>query len=59
MVLGGVFGDVGTDVKQMLQMAHKGCERTVRLAIEEYLSKQDVPHAPAKPKNIKAQPAAL
>jgi signal transduction histidine kinase len=39
MVLGGVFGEVGSEVKEMLEMAHKGCERTV-LAIEEYLNKQ-------------------
>ena len=40
MVLGGVFGDVGTDVKAMLEMAHKGCERTV-MAIEEYINRQN------------------
>jgi signal transduction histidine kinase len=40
MVLGGVFGDVGSEVKEMLQMAHKGCERTV-LAIEEYINRQN------------------
>lgn len=39
MVLGGVFGQVGTDVKEMLEMAQKGCERTVR-AIEDYLNTQ-------------------
>jgi transcriptional regulator with GAF, ATPase, and Fis domain len=42
MVLGGVFGNVGSDVKAMLEMAHKGCERTV-LAIEEYINKQAPP----------------
>ena len=30
MVLGGVFGNVGTEVKAMLEMAQKGCERTGR-----------------------------
>lgn len=40
MVLGGVFGNLGTDVKAMLEMAHKGCERTV-MAIEEYINKQN------------------
>jgi transcriptional regulator with GAF, ATPase, and Fis domain len=39
MVLGGVFGNVGTEVKAMLEMAHKGCERTV-LAIEEYINQK-------------------
>jgi transcriptional regulator with GAF, ATPase, and Fis domain len=39
MVLGGVFGAVGSDVKTMLEMAHKGCERTV-MAIEEYINQQ-------------------
>ena len=39
MVLGGVFGNVGSEVKAMLEMAHRGCERTV-LAIEEYISRQ-------------------
>ena len=43
MVLGGVFGQVGNDVKEMLEMAQKGCERTVH-AIEEYLNTQ----APSK-----------
>ena len=42
MVLGGVFGEVGDEVKDMLQMAQKGCERTVR-AIEDYLIKQQNP----------------
>jgi transcriptional regulator with GAF, ATPase, and Fis domain len=37
MVLGGMFGQVGTDVKEMLEMAQKGCERTV-LAIEDYIN---------------------
>lgn len=40
MVLGGVFGHVGNDVKEMLEMAQKGCERTVR-AIEDYLNTQN------------------
>lgn len=40
MVLGGVFGQVGNDVKEMLEMAQKGCERTVR-AIEDYLNTQN------------------
>jgi signal transduction histidine kinase len=40
MVLGGVFGQVGGEVKEMLEMAQKGCERTVR-AIEDYLNNQD------------------
>jgi transcriptional regulator with GAF, ATPase, and Fis domain len=40
MVLGGMFGQVGTDVKEMLEMAQKGCERTVR-AIEEYINTQN------------------
>jgi len=39
MVLGGVFGNVGTEVKAMLEMAHKGCERTV-LAIEAYINEK-------------------
>jgi len=39
MVLGGMCGQVGGEVRQMLEMAQKGCERTV-LAIEEYLIKQ-------------------
>lgn len=39
MVLGGMCGEVGVEVKEMLGMAQKGCERTVR-AIEEYLNKQ-------------------
>jgi transcriptional regulator with GAF, ATPase, and Fis domain len=42
MVLGGLFGQVGPDVKQMLEMAQKGCERTVR-TIEEYINKQSPP----------------
>ena len=42
MVLGGMFGQVGSEVKEMLEMAHKGCERTVR-AIEDYLSNKDLP----------------
>lgn len=40
MVLGGVCGQVGGEVKEMLEMAQKGCERTVR-AIEGYLTKQE------------------
>ena len=40
LVLGGMFGQVGTDVKEMLEMAQKGCERTVR-AIEEYINTQN------------------
>jgi transcriptional regulator with GAF, ATPase, and Fis domain len=39
MVLGGMFGQVGSDVKQMLEMAQTGCERTVR-AIEDYITNQ-------------------
>ena len=39
MVLGGVCGQVGGEVREMLEMAQKGCERTVR-TIEEYLNKQ-------------------
>jgi transcriptional regulator with GAF, ATPase, and Fis domain len=42
MVLGGMFGQVGTDVKEMLEMAQKGCERTVR-AIEDYINTQNPP----------------
>ena len=42
MVLGGMFGNVGADVKEMLEMAQKGCERTVR-AIEEYINAQNPP----------------
>jgi signal transduction protein with GAF and PtsI domain len=42
MVLGGMFGQVGTDVKEMLEMAQKGCERTVR-AIEDYINTQTPP----------------
>jgi len=42
MVLGGMFGQVGNDVKEMLEMAQKGCERTVR-AIEEYINTQNSP----------------
>jgi transcriptional regulator with GAF, ATPase, and Fis domain len=42
MVLGGMFGQVGNDVKEMLEMAQKGCERTVR-AIEEYINTQNPP----------------
>jgi signal transduction histidine kinase len=40
MVLGGMFGQVDTDVKEMLEMAQKGCERTVR-AIEDYINTQN------------------
>ena len=39
MVLGGMFGQVDGDVKEMLEMAQKGCERTVR-AIEGYINTQ-------------------
>lgn len=39
MVLGGMYGQVGGEMRQMLEMAQRGCERTV-LAIEEYISKQ-------------------
>jgi signal transduction histidine kinase len=42
MVLGGMFGQLGGEVRQMLEMAHKGCERTVR-AIEDYLNTQKPP----------------
>jgi len=42
MVLGGMFGQVGGEVREMLEMAHKGCERTVR-AIEGYLNQQGPP----------------
>jgi len=42
MVLGGMFGQVGSDVKEMLEMAQKGCERTVR-AIEDYINNQNPP----------------
>jgi hypothetical protein len=42
MVLGGMFGQVGTEVKEMLEMAQKGCERTVR-AIEDYIATQNPP----------------
>ena len=42
MVLGGLLGQVGTDVKEMLEMAQKGCERTVR-AIEAYINTQNPP----------------
>lgn len=44
MVLGGMFGQVGTEVRQMLEMAQHGCERTVR-AIEGYLDQQKMPKA--------------
>jgi transcriptional regulator with GAF, ATPase, and Fis domain len=40
MVLGGMCGNLGTEVKAMLEMAHKGCERTV-VAIEEYINRQN------------------
>ena len=40
MVLGGMFGQVGNDVKEMLEMAQKGCERTVH-AIEDYINTQN------------------
>lgn len=47
MVLGGVFGQVGGEAREMLEMAQKGCERTVR-AIEGYLNKQQFPTKPEK-----------
>ncbi len=37
MLLGGMFGQVGSEVKEMLEIAQKGCERTVR-AIEECIT---------------------
>ena len=46
MLLGGVFGQVGSEVREMLEMAQKGCERTVR-AIEEYV-KQPKPTKESK-----------
>ena len=45
MVLSGVLGDVGSEVKAMLEMAHKGCERTVT-AIEEYINRQNPDEKP-------------
>jgi signal transduction histidine kinase len=42
MVLGGLFGQVGGEAKEMLEMAQKGCERTVR-AIEDYLTGKKLP----------------
>jgi transcriptional regulator with GAF, ATPase, and Fis domain len=42
MLLGGMFGQVGSEVKEMLEMAQKGCERTVR-AIEDYIINQNLP----------------
>jgi len=43
MVLGGMFGQLGGEVRQMLEMAQQGCERTVR-AIEDYLNTQHPPN---------------
>ncbi len=40
MVLGGLFGEVGTEVREMLTMAQSGCERTVR-ALEEFLFRKN------------------
>lgn len=40
MVLGGLFGDVGSDVKTMMEMARRGCEKTVE-AIEAFLDQQN------------------
>lgn len=37
MVLGGLFGSVGGEMKAMLELAQRGCERTVK-AIEEHIS---------------------
>jgi len=51
MALSGMFGEVGGELKTMLEMAQKGCERTVT-AIEGYLNtrdlpaKQDIPNTP-------------
>ncbi len=42
MLLGGMFGQVGSEVREMLEMAQKGCERTVR-AIEDYIINQNPP----------------
>jgi signal transduction histidine kinase len=42
MVLGGMFGQLGSEVREMLEMAQKGCERTVR-AMEEYLNRETPP----------------
>jgi len=39
MLIGGMFGKMDGEVSSMLQMAHKGCERTVS-AIETFLVKQ-------------------
>jgi len=50
MVLGGMYGQVGGEMRQMLEMAQRGCERTV-LAIEEYISKQ----LPTKSSELKIQ----
>jgi signal transduction histidine kinase len=41
MLLGGVFGNVEGEVQAMLQMAQKGCERTV-VAIEEHLQQSAI-----------------
>jgi len=42
MALGGLFGQVDGELKTMLEMAQKGCERTVR-AIEDYLNTRNLP----------------
>lgn len=42
MILGGVFGDVGQEVKSMLEIANRGCSRTVQ-AIEEFIGQQNLP----------------
>jgi len=42
MALGGMFGEVGGEMKTMLEMAQKGCERTVQ-AIEGYLNTRSMP----------------
>ncbi|MFA5976409.1 MAG: histidine kinase dimerization/phospho-acceptor domain-containing protein [Elusimicrobiota bacterium] len=42
VLLGGMCGHVGGEVREMLEMAQKGCERTVR-TIESYLTQQTLP----------------
>ena len=54
MVLGGMCGQVDGEMRDMLEMAQKGCERTVR-AIEEYITKQ----LPDKNSEFNAGPDAL
>lgn len=44
MVLGGMFGQLDSEVRSMLEMAHKGCARTIQ-AIEEHLTEQQPPKA--------------